>query len=137
MKKIHHIGLVTNDFDLALDSLNIKKTDIQEIFKDDEQKNTLYLVHLKENNLWLEIIVPMNENATTYNFAKKFGLALHHFGFSSKDLDETEKNYVSKSKIFKIGNYKNKIECFGGEISTLFLAVKGLVLEFVSNEEKK
>ena len=137
MNKIHHIGLVTDDFDLALNSLNIKKSDIQEIFKDNEQKNTIYFIHLKENDLWLEIIVPMNKNSTTYTFAKKFGFGLHHLGFSSNDLKETEKSYLSKSKVFKIGSYKNKVECFGGLTSTLFLAVKGLILEFVFNEEKK
>ena len=137
MKKIHHLALVTNDLELTLNSLNIKKSDIQEVFIDHEQKNTIYFVYIKENNLWLEIIVPTNENSTTYNFAKKFGLGLHHLGFTTNNLEETEKNYVSRPMVFKIGNYKNKVECFGGEISTVFVAIKGLILEFVANVQKK
>ena len=137
MKKIHHLALVTNDLELTLNSLNIKKSDIQEVFTDHEQKNTIYFVYIKENNLWLEIIVPTNENSTTYNFAKKFGLGLHHLGFTTNNLKETEKNYISRPMVFKIGNYKNKVECFGGEISTVFVAIKGLILEFVANVQKK
>jgi|TARA_Y100001949_G_scaffold76543_1_gene64859 hypothetical protein len=137
MKKIHHLALVTNNLELTLNSLNIKKSDIQEVFIDHEQKNTIYFVYIKENNLWLEIIVPTNENSTTYNFAKKFGLGLHHLGFTTNNLEETEKNYVSRPMVFKIGNYKNKVECFGGEISTVFVAIKGLILEFVANVQKK
>jgi len=137
MKKIHHLALVTNDLELTLNSLNIKKSDIQEVFTDHEQKNTIYFLHIKENNLWLEIIVPINENSTTYNFAKKFGLGLHHLGFTTNNLEETEKNYISRPMVFKIGNYKNKVECFGGEISTVFVAIKGLILEFVANVQKK
>ncbi len=137
MKKIHHLALVTNNLELTLNSLNIKKSDIQEVFIDHEQKNTIYFVYIKENNLWLEIIVPTKENSTTYNFAKKFGLGLHHLGFTTNNLEETEKNYVSRPMVFKIGNYKNKVECFGGEISTVFVAIKGLILEFVANVQKK
>ena len=137
MNKIHHLALVTNNLELTLNSLNIKKSDIQEVFIDHEQKNTIYFVYIKENNLWLEIIVPTNENSTTYNFAKKFGLGLHHLGFTTNNLEETEKNYVSRPMVFKIGNYKNKVECFGGEISTVFVAIKGLILEFVANVQKK
>lgn len=137
MKKIHHLALVTNNLELTLNSLNIKKSDIQEVFIDHEQKNTIYFVYIKENNLWLEIIVPTNENSTTYNFAKKFGLGLHHLGFTTNNLEETEKNYISRPMVFKIGNYKNKVECFGGEISTVFVAIKGLILEFVANVQKK
>jgi len=137
MKKIHHLALVTNNLELTLNSLNIKKSDIQEVFIDHEQKNTIYFVYIKENNLWIEIIVPTNENSTTYNFAKKFGLGLHHLGFTTNNLEETEKNYVSRPMVFKIGNYKNKVECFGGEISTVFVAIKGLILEFVANVQKK
>ena len=137
MKKIHHLALVTNDLELTLNSLNIKKSDIQEVFTDHEQKNTIYFMYINENKLWLEIIVPINENSTTYNFAKKLGLGLHHLGFTTNNLKETEKNYISRPMVFKIGNYKNKVECFGGEISTVFVAIKGLILEFVANVQKK
>ena len=137
MKKIHHLALVTNDLELTLNSLNIKKSDIQEVFTDHEQKNTIYFMYINENKLWLEIIVPINENSTTYNFAKKLGLGLHHLGFTTNNLKETEKNYISRPMVFKIGNYKNKVECFGGEISTIFMAIKGLILEFVYNVQKK
>ena len=59
------------------------------------------------------------------------------WGFTTNNLEETEKNYISRPMVFKIGNYKNKVECFGGEISTIFMAIKGLILEFVYNVQKK
>ena len=46
MKKIHHLALVTNDLELTLNSLNIKKSDIQEVFTDHEQKKyNLFCLH--------------------------------------------------------------------------------------------
>ena len=101
-----------------------------------QQKNKLFLVYNESNDLWIEFVLPMDKTSTTYNFAKKFGLALHHIAFSSDDLTKTEKDFASRPKVFKIGNYRNyDIKSFGGSISILFFAIKGLIVEFVAKRK--
>jgi len=136
MKKIHHLSLVTTDIDLALNILNLNRSDIKETILDAQQKNKFFLVYNESNDLWIEFVLPMDKTSTTYNFAKKFGLALHHIAFSSDDLTKTEKDFASRPKVFKIGNYRNyDIKSFGGSISILFFAIKGLIVEFVAKRK--
>ena len=72
MKKIHHLSLVTTDIDLALNVLNLNRSDIKETILDAQQKNKLFLVYNESNDLWIEFVLPMDKTSTTYNFAKKF-----------------------------------------------------------------
>ncbi len=74
MKKIHHLSLVTTDIDLALNVLNLNRSDIKETILDAQQKNKLFLVYNESNDLWIEFVLPMDKTSTTYNFAKKFTL---------------------------------------------------------------
>lgn len=137
MKKIHHISLVTNDVELALKTFNLTKSDIKETYVDAYQKNRLYFIYFEQNDLWFEIVEPIDKNSTTYNFAQKMGLGLHHLGIATDNLELTEKEYTERPFVYKIGNYTNNVKSFGGEISTVFVAIKGLILEFVANVKKK
>ena len=38
MKKMHHIGIVSENIDLALNALNLNKSDINEIIDDSSKK---------------------------------------------------------------------------------------------------
>ena len=58
MKKIHHIGIVSENLDSALNMLNIEKSKIKEVVDDNIQHNLLHLIRLENNDLWIEIIVP-------------------------------------------------------------------------------
>ena len=60
----------------------------------------------------------------------------YDIAFSSDDLTKTEKDFASRPKVFKIGNYRNyDIKSFGGSISILFFAIKGLIVEFVAKRK--
>lgn len=129
--KIHHLGLVTNDVDHSLLALGLKRSDISETVYDPVQKNNLHFIHVPENNLWLELVEPMADDASTAKFAKKNGMGLHHLAIGSDNLDAVSAAYGNMPSAFTLGRYKIAVQSFGGNIRTLFIAVKGLILEFV------
>ncbi len=129
--KIHHLGIVVSDVDEALTALGLDRSAIVETVHDPQQKNDLHFIPLRDNDLWLELVVPRADDASTARFAKKFGMGLHHLAMASDDLEATEREYVARPASFVLGRYQIDVQSFGGRIRTLFVAVKGLILEFV------
>ena len=132
--KIHHLGIVVTDVDEALTALGLDRSAISETVYDPGQKNNLHFIHLPENDLWLELVEPRADDASTARFAKKFGMGLHHLAMASDDLECTETAYAARPASFVLGRYEIAVQSFGGRIRTLFIAVKGLILEFVKVE---
>ena len=122
---------MVTDIDEVLTAIGLERSDIAEVVYDPTQKNNLHFIYLSENNLWLELVEPMSEDATTANFAKKHGIALHHLAIGSDDLEAAEAKYASRAGNFILGRYTINVNSFGGPIRTLFVAVRGLILEFV------
>ena len=131
--KIHHIGLVVSNLDQTLEVFGLSRADVSESVYDPLQQNTLHFVHLRENNCWLEFVEPMSPTASTANFAVKYGMGLHHIGFNSDDLAASEQQHASREGAFKLGQYQIEVLSFGGHIRTLFIAVRGLILEYVKH----
>jgi hypothetical protein len=129
--KIHHLGIVTLNVDEALNALGLDRSNISEVVFDPDQKNNLYFIFIPENNMWIELVEPTSADASTYNFAKKYGLGLHHLAIDSTDLEKDELKYGIKPGSFVIGRYEINVKSFGGAIRTLFIAAKGLILEYV------
>jgi len=132
--KIHHLGIIVSDVDEALAALGLDHSDIRETVYDDEQKNNLHFIYLPGNDMWIELVEPTGPGSTVINFAKKNGLALHHLAVSSEDLKSTEKIYTSRPGNFVLGRYRILVNSFGGKIRTLFIATKGLILEFIADD---
>ena len=129
--KIHHLGIAIDDLDSTLSIFKLTRDDISEIVYDSVQKNNLYFIFIKENNLWLELVEPVDENSTISRFVNRNKTALHHLGFHTSKL-ELEEDYYSKiPKSFLIGRYNIKVNSFGGYINTLFVSFKGLIIEFL------
>lgn len=133
--KIHHLGLVVTNLDEALEALNIDRSQVVETVYDSNQKNNLHFVFLEQNNMWLELVEPMAQDASTYNFAKKHTLGLHHLGIENQNLEKMEELYTQRTGNFVLGRYQISVKSFGGKIRTLFIAVKGLIVEFVKSDE--
>ena len=133
--KIHHLGIVVTDVAETLQALGLEETAIRETVYDPIQKNKLHFIYLKENDLWLELIEPTDKTASTHKFAKKFGMGLHHLGMGSDNLELSEKKYENQKGAFSLGRYQIEVNSFGGKIRTLFIAIKGLFLEFVQVEK--
>ncbi len=134
--KIQHLGLVTGNVDETLAALGLDRSAIQEAVFDPVQKNTLYFIHLPENDLWLELVQPMDETASTHKFVKRFGMGLHHLGFSCDDFETPAEKYREMPGAFELGRYEITVRSFGGRIKTLFFAIQGLIVEFVKNEDR-
>ncbi len=129
--KIHHIGIATNDVDSLLKVYKLKRDDITETIFDNEQRNNLHFIFLKENNLWIEIIEPVDKTSTISNFVNKNQSALHHIGISTDNIEHENSFYSKLPSNFIIGKYQLAVKSFGGKIKTLFVAFKGMITEFV------
>ena len=134
--KLHHLGIVVTDVDEALTALGLNRSAIIETVFDANQKNNLHFIHLPANNLWLELVEPMSEDASTAKFAKKFSLGLHHLAIGVENIEAVELAYSSRPGNFVLGRYHIHVDSFGGKIRTLFVAVKGLILEFVKIDKQ-
>jgi len=133
MKKIHHIGFVCKDINDAFSAFNLSRIDITEEYDDKEQNNIIYFFYLKQNNLWMEFVVPKNKNSTVWTFAKRNNFGLHHLGIKSNSFDYERSKLNKNEGVFELKNYFLSINSFGGKINTLFFSFRGLLIEFVKN----
>ena len=131
MKKIHHIGIVSDNIDLALNALNLNKSDINEIIDDHVQNNYLHFIRLENNDPWIEIITPKNNNSTIFNFSQKYKMGLHHMGFLCNSIQEIESKFNTNTNVVTLGTYELTVNSFGGQISTLFMSSNNLITEYV------
>ena len=132
--KIHHLGIVIKNMPDALLALDKSLDDVLEKVADHEQNNNLYFLHLPENNLWIELVEPMNEQSTVTTFLKKNGMALHHIGLQITDLAQIEESYRNRKGTFLLGAYNIFVRSFGGNLKTRFVFVNGLLLEYVQSD---
>lgn len=131
--KIHHLGIVVSDVDEALTALGLDRSDIKETVYDDNQKNNLHFIYLSDNDMWIELVEPVAPGSSVNTYAKKIGLGLHHLSLCSNNFKSIEKNYTNRLGNFTLGRYRIEVDSFGGKIRTLFIAAKGLILEFIAD----
>jgi|TARA_B100000953_G_C17904704_1_gene385604 hypothetical protein len=131
MNKVHHIGIASEDLNLALYALGTDKSKIKEVIDDTIQHNILHFIHQENSDLWIEIIIPKNDNSTIQNFVKKNKMGLHHIGFLCDNINDVEQKFNSSVEAVKLGKYHTTVDSFGGKISTIFFAIKGMIVEYV------
>ena len=131
MNKVHHIGIASEDLNIALYALGTDKSKIKEVIDDTIQHNILHLIHQENSDLWIEIIIPKNDNSTIQNFVKKNKMGLHHIGFLCDNINDVEQKFNSSVESVKLGKYHTTVDSFGGKISTIFFAIKGMIVEYV------
>ena len=131
MKKIHHIGIACKNIADLFKAFDSTQEEISEVYEDLEQKNMLYFLFLKENNLWIECVVPIDEKSTVWRFVNRNEMGLHHMGFESLNLKDEKEKMNQKKGAFEIASFELNINSFGGAIKTLFFTVKGLIIEYV------
>jgi methylmalonyl-CoA/ethylmalonyl-CoA epimerase len=129
--KIQHLGIVVSDLDETLSALGLDRAAVVETVFDPVQQNALHFVYLEGNNCWLELVEPKAPDASTARFAAKYGMGLHHLGFETGDLAQAEALHADREGAFTLGRYQIEVKSFGGKVRTLFIAVKGLILEYV------
>lgn len=134
--KIHHLGIVTTNVFDTLTALGLERESITEVVEDTNQMNRLHFIFIEENNLWLELVEPLNEKSSTYKFAKKNVVGLHHVAFANSNLDILKSEIYERPQTYFLGSYEIEVESFGGKIKTLFAAFNGLLIEFVEKVKK-
>ena len=134
MIEIHHLGVVSRDITSGLRYFQIDKSQIIEIIDDDIQNHLLHIIPMKNHNMWLEILVPKNEKSTTFNFAKKFNVGLHHLGYLCENISLKKEEFSNNMDAVYLGTHKTKISAYGGNVNTLFFSIKGMISEFVEQK---
>ena len=131
MKNIHHIGIVSENLDLVLNTFDLPKSKIVETIDDEIQHNFLHFMRLNQQDPWLEIVIPKNNQSTVYNFSNKYKMGLHHMGILCDDIQEIESKLETNTDVVKLGKYNITVRSFGGKISTLFIANHNMITEYV------
>lgn len=126
--KMHHIGVIEKDIQKSL-KLYIKFGYIQlsDIVDDYYQNNKIVFIKNHECGQVLELIEPLNEQSSVYNF--KTGL--HHICY---EVDESEK-FIKKFKKLKVGKiFKGPIKAPAIDDRQVFFAClnNGLFVEFLT-----
>lgn len=134
MNKIHHLEQ-PEDLNLALYALGTDKSKIKEVIDDPIQHNILYFIHLENNDPWIEIIIPKNDNSTIQNFVKKTKWVYTTQDFYVIILKMLNKNSIAALAV-KLGKYHATVNSFGGKISTIFFAIKGMIIEYVETDNE-
>ena len=130
--KLHHIGIVVDKKDVKKFFFKKKTTST---LIDNFQKNKLLFHYNSENKFWYEYVVPLNKKSTVYNYLKKKGGGVHHFGYLVKNIDKVKEKYMNNKEYIYLNSYKTKIPCFGGNIKSCFFYNNGFIIEFLSNDK--
>lgn len=129
--KIHHLGIVTTEIEKTLITLGLNADDISEVVEDLNQMNRLHFIYIGANDLWIELVEPMDKSSTVNNFAKKNRVGLHHIAFSGENLSILKEKISKRPQTFPLGSYEINVKSFGGHIRTMFAAFNGLLIEYV------
>lgn len=126
--KFHHIGIVCDK--QFLKRVKIYKK-VECTYLDKVQKNKLLFYYYKKKKILFEFIFPLNKFSTTFNFLKKNGPGIHHFGFEVKNINKIKAIYRKKKNYIFINSYSAKIDCLGGKVQTCFFYYKKSIIEFI------
>ena len=132
--KLHHIGIVCKENQIDKFYFKPKK---KFTYYDKVQNNKLIIEFNKDNNLWMEFVVPQNKNSTVYNYLVKHGPGVHHFGYITKKINEKKKLLSKRKDFFYINSYTTNVPCFGGLIKTMFFYNNNFLIELLENVDKK
>lgn len=129
--KIHHIGFVTQNIEK-------KRKELSLILKSAKQSKVyldkvvgVRVQFFKFENTMFELVEPVGEKSSVYNFLKKRGEALHHIAYEVSDIEKQLALY--KKKGFIIAQEIWKAPAIGGK-KVFFLHPKStgrLLLEFI------
>jgi methylmalonyl-CoA/ethylmalonyl-CoA epimerase len=99
MLKIHHIGLVVKNIGAFLEFSPYKPS--TEISYDPNQHSRICMLETGEKQTRLELIEPIDEKSTTYQFLRKHGNGTHHICYEIDSYDNLEL-YLKEFKLKRI-----------------------------------
>jgi methylmalonyl-CoA/ethylmalonyl-CoA epimerase len=99
MLRIHHIGIVVKSIVAFLEFSPYRRS--TEIAYDPHQHSHICMLETGEKETQLELIEPIDEKSTTYQFLMKHGNGTHHICYEI-DTYENLELYLRKSKLKRI-----------------------------------
>jgi len=95
--QIHHVGYIVHDVnDTSLIQGNLHK--ISSVYDPIQEANIC--LYINQQDELIELIQPLNEKSTVWNYLKKYGNKFHHHCYSGSSL-EIEK-YIAENELVKI-----------------------------------
>jgi len=99
MLKIHHIGIVVRDIEAYLSSSPYHKS--SDVVYDPHQHSNICMLDTGQSETPVELIEPIDEKSTTYQYLKKNGNGTHHICYQIDDLESLER-YMGEHKLKRI-----------------------------------
>lgn len=128
--KFHHIGIVVNSIEqYEKQILSSKK--IREVV--DEVQNSKLALYENFDSSFIELIEPLNENSTSFNSLKKFGVHLNHLCYRVNSFEEIDNN-MNENKWIKVLGPVPAI-LFDNKEVVFYLNRFGQLTEFLISEE--
>lgn len=96
--KLDHIGFVVakiEDFTSVLRTIGFE-TFTKPVGDYDKNVNASFVPVGEKDDIYLEVLEPINERSAVYNFLKKTGGGLHHLCFEVNDIEKASKELEEK-----------------------------------------
>ncbi|AVQ99312.1 methylmalonyl-CoA epimerase [Oceanobacillus iheyensis] len=126
--KISHIAIAVRDLDRAL-PFYTEVLGLQVVSKEELLSEGVRIVHLKAENILIELLEPSHTNSPVHSYLNKYGEGLHHIAFETNDIEKVFMDL--KAKDLPIVNEGVKKGARNSEI--LFIhpsATNGTLVEF-------
>lgn len=130
---MHHLGIVAQSLNEALNSLPLESFALVEEVFDSQQNNILYFLKSEESSVFLEIVVPADNNSSVKQFSLRQKIGLHHIAFKSDSITNSLIYHQEKKGNFQLKQYEINVGVFGGKIKTGFVFSNGILIEYVEN----
>ena len=130
---IHHLGIVAQSLDEALNCLPLEKYGLVEEVYDKKQNNILYFLKSEDSSVLVEIVVPVDDKSSVKQFSLKQKIGLHHLAFKSESITNSLEYHQKKKGNFQLKQYEINVNVFGGKIKTGFVFANGILIEYVEN----
>tara|TARA_Y100000816_G_C25977269_1_gene510178 strand:+ start:429 stop:836 length:408 start_codon:yes stop_codon:yes gene_type:complete len=129
--KIHHIGIVVKDIGAYLkSSQHNKKTDI---IYDPIQHSHICLIDDGLKTPLIELIEPIDEKSTTFQYLKKNGTSMHHFCYEIDNYNRLEA-YMKQNNLKRIFGPVEAVIFNGKKVVFCFSIFLG-IMEFLLLED--
>lgn len=124
---IHHLGIIVKDIDKNIDFYEkLGYTCSSELIVDTIQKNNIIFLKSPDKMQELELIEPLNQDSSTYNFKPSY----HHICYDVSNIPDFQE-YFNKLRIGKIFSKRIVAPALNGREIVFALLNNGLFVEFI------
>jgi len=101
MLKLHHIGFIVKNIDAYLKTSQYARS--TEVLYDPAQHSNICMLENGDNEPPIELIEPIDEKSTTYQYLRKNGNCIHHLCYQVDSYEKLEV-YMAQHKLKRISS---------------------------------